>query len=63
MLNCEESKSLRGVERLLTSNTGIGDVSLVMELEKKEKILIRKDYMWQYYSECQDLKETIIFKF
>lgn len=32
VLNCDESKSLRGVDRLLTSNTGIGDVSLVVEL-------------------------------
>lgn len=32
MLNWDESKSLRGVDKLLTSNSGIGDVSLAEEL-------------------------------
>lgn len=32
VLNCDESRILRGVDKLLTSNTGIGDVSLALEL-------------------------------
>lgn len=32
MLNCDESRSLRGVDMLLTSNAGSGDVSLPVEL-------------------------------
>lgn len=32
MLNCDESRSLRGVDMLLTSNAGSGDVSLPAEL-------------------------------
>lgn len=37
MLNCDESKSLRGVDILLTSNTGIGDVSLAVELRREKR--------------------------
>lgn len=35
MLNWEESKSLRGVDMLLTSNPGIGDASLAEELQRE----------------------------
>lgn len=34
VLNCDESKSLRGVDMLLASKMGIGDVSLTAELQK-----------------------------
>lgn len=33
VLNCDESRSLRGVDMLLPSNTGSGDVSLPVELQ------------------------------
>ena len=40
VLNWEESISLRGVDRLLTSSWGRGDVSLVVELERVGKSII-----------------------
>lgn len=33
VLNCDESRSLRGVDMLLPSNAGSGDVSLPVELQ------------------------------
>lgn len=34
VLNCDESRSLRGVDMLLLSNVGSGDVSLPVELQE-----------------------------
>lgn len=59
MLNCDESKSLRGVDMLLTSNTGIGDVSLAVELRREEKTKSRDSnyrdkihHVIEYYAFC-----------
>lgn len=40
VLNCDESRSLRGVDMLLASSAGSGDISLPAELWKKKTSLI-----------------------
>lgn len=62
MLNCDESKSLRGVDMLLTSNTGIGDVSLAAELRRGKKKNIPGHNVTEYYyflSDIDDLSDKI----
>lgn len=36
VLNCDESRSLRGVDMLLVSNAGSGDISLPAELQGEQ---------------------------
>lgn len=50
VLNCEESRGLRGVDRPLTSKTGIGDVSLVKDLRGNKKTNKTKNTVNFYFS-------------
>lgn len=44
VLNWDESRSLRGVDRLLTSNAAFGDASLAAELRREKTIRASGDY-------------------